>query len=183
MAEGTSIIKYPLESDDTRAAINAAEVLGATVRKFDDFWEIHGCGGKFKNPGAVIDMLNSGTSLRLFFASAARQDFPVSFDGDESLRTRRMSTLMASLEQLGCRCSSENGKCPVTVCGPVKSGRADVDGESSQFLSALLFALPFAEGEFELDLELLNERPYVGITLSWLDFLGIKYETSPDWLH
>ena len=183
MAEGKSILKYPLESDDTKAAINAAKAFGADVLKFDDHWEIHGCGGRFKDPGKTVDMLNSGTSLRLFFSAAARQNFPVSFDGDASLRTRKMSTLIASLEQLGCQCSALNGKCPVSVCGPVKSGRCEVDGESSQFLSSLLFALPFADGEFELDLQLLNERPYVGITLSWLDFLGIKYEVSQDCLH
>ena len=183
LANGTSVLSYPLESDDTKAAIGAAKALGADVTKFADRWEIHGCGGKFKNPEKVIDMLNSGTSLRLFFSAAARQDFPVAFDGDASLRSRKMSTLIETLESLGCRCTSNKGKCPVSICGPVKSGRAVVDGESSQFLSSLLFALPFAEGEFDLDLPFLNEKPYVGITLSWLDFLGIKYEVSPDWLH
>ena len=94
-----------------------------------------------------------------------------------------MAPLIATLESLGCSCTSVNGKCPVSICGPVRSGRAEVNGESSQFLSSLLFALPFADGTFDLDLPFLNEKPYVGITLSWLDFLGIKYEVSPDWLH
>ena len=183
LAEGKSILRYPLESDDTRAAIGAARALGAEVVQHDDFWEISGCGGVFQAPGKTIDMLNSGTSLRLFYSCAARQDFPVTFDGDASLRTRKMATLIETLESLGCRCTSVNGKCPVSICGPVRSGKAQVDGESSQFLSSLLFALPFADGEFELELPFLNEKPYVGITLSWLDFLGIKYEVSSDWLH
>ena len=183
LAEGKSTLRFPLESDDTKAAIGAARALGADVEKKSDIWEISGCGGKFTKPAGVIDMLNSGTSLRLFFSAAARQDFPVAFDGDDSLRTRKMATLIQTLESLGCVCTSVNGKCPVSICGPVKGGKAWVDGESSQFLSSLLFALPFADGEFELDLDLLNEKPYVGITLSWLDFLGIKYEVSSDWLH
>ena len=183
LAEGKSILKFPLESDDTKAAIGAAKALGAEVVKFTDHWEITGCGGIFRDPGKTIDMLNSGTSLRLFFSAGARQNFPIAFDGDASLRTRKMATLIQTLESLGCRCTSQNGKCPVSICGPVRSGKAVVDGESSQFLSSLLFALPFADGEFELELPFLNEKPYVGITLSWLDFLGIKYEVSEDWLH
>ena len=183
LAEGKSILKFPLESDDTKAAIGAAKALGAGVEKFADHWEITGCGGIFRDPGKTIDMLNSGTSLRLFFSAGARQNFPITFDGDSSLRTRKMATLIQTLESLGCRCTSQNGKCPVSICGPVKSGKAAVDGESSQFLSSLLFALPFADGEFDLELPFLNEKPYVGITLSWLDFLGIKYEVSEDWLH
>ena len=183
LAEGKSILKFPLESDDTKAATGAAKALGAGVEKFADHWEITGCGGIFRDPGKTIDMLNSGTSLRLFFSAGARQNFPITFDGDSSLRTRKMATLIQTLESLGCRCTSQNGKCPVSICGPVKSGKAAVDGESSQFLSSLLFALPFADGEFDLELPFLNEKPYVGITLSWLDFLGIKYEVSEDWLH
>ena len=183
MADGVSVLKNPLESDDTRAAAGAARSIGAEVRQSGDHWEIRGCGGRFSDPRKTIDMLNSGTSLRLFFSAGARQDFPLSFDGDASLRTRKMAPLIRTLETLGCVCTSTEGHCPVSIRGPVKSGRAFVDGTSSQFLSSLLFSLPFAEGEFELDLELLNERPYVGITLSWLDFLGIKYEVSPDWLH
>ena len=183
MAEGKSILKYPLESDDTKAAAGAAKALGGEVIQHEDHWEILGCGGAFRNPGQTVDMLNSGTSLRLFFSAGARENFPITFDGDASLRTRKMATLIQTLESLGCKCTSVNGKCPVSICGPVRSGKAEVDGESSQFLSSLLFALPFADGEFELELPFLNEKPYVGITLSWLDFLGIKYEVSPDWLH
>ena len=183
LADGRSVLKYPLESDDTKAAIGAARALGAEVVQHPDHWEIFGCGGIFTPPAETIDMLNSGTSLRLFFSAGARQNFPITFDGDASLRSRKMATLIQTLESLGCRCTSLNGKCPVSICGPVRSGKAVVDGESSQFLSSLLFALPFADGEFELELPFLNEKPYVGITLSWLDFLGIKYEVSPDWLH
>lgn len=183
LADGVSTLHFPLESDDTKAAIGAARALGAEVQQQENFWTIHGCGGKFRKPDGTIDMLNSGTSLRLFFSAAARHDFPVTFDGDASLRSRKMAPLIATLESLGCTCTSINGKCPVSICGPVRSGRAEVNGESSQFLSSLLFALPFADGTFDLDLPFLNEKPYVGITLSWLDFLGIKYEVSPDWLH
>ena len=76
MADGVSVLKNPLESDDTRAAAGAARSIGAEVRQFPDHWEIRGCGGRFADPGKTIDMLNSGTSLRLFFSAGARQDFP-----------------------------------------------------------------------------------------------------------
>ena len=106
LADGVSTLHFPLESDDTKAAIGAARALGAEVQQQENFWTIHGCGGKFRKPDGTIDMLNSGTSLRLFFSAAARHDFPVTFDGDASLRSRKMAPLIATLESLGCSCTS-----------------------------------------------------------------------------
>ena len=71
-AEGTSIVRAPLESADTRAALEAAKSFGAEVVERPGVWEITGCGGKLKNPGKTIDMMNSGTGLRLLTGLAAR---------------------------------------------------------------------------------------------------------------
>ena len=87
-AEGTSVLHAPLESEDTLAALEAAELLGAKVRRFKDRWEIAGTGGRFTDPGRVIDMKNSGTGLRLLSGVCALQSFAITFDGDSSLRTR-----------------------------------------------------------------------------------------------
>lgn len=181
-ANGTSVLEYPLESADTRAAFGAARAFGAEIIQEPERWIIKGTGDVFREPETTVDMLNSGTSLRLMCAAAARQGFQVSFDGDESLRTRPMAGLLRALEQLGVKCSSKEGKCPVSVRGPLRSGHAEVDGSGSQFLSALLLSLPLAQGEFDLELKSLNEQPYVRMTMAWLDFLGLKYECSDDLL-
>lgn len=182
-AEGKSIVRDPLESADTRATLEAAKSFGAKVTEKPGIWEIEGPGGKLKNPGKVIDMMNSGTGLRLMTGLAALQDFPVTFDGDESLRTRKMAPLLEALEKLGAKVTSANGKAPFTICGPLRGGATSIDGTSSQFLSSLLFALPMCKGDCEISLEFLMEQPYVGITCDWLKAAGIEVNKSDDMLH
>ena len=156
-------------------------MLGAKIKTSDDMWEITGCGGDFSNyDGRVIDMANSGTSLRIFTALAATANFPIKFDGDASLRTRPMQQLLDALAKLGVQSESNNGKCPISVTGPLSTNLTEVDGTSSQFLTALLFAAPTAQQDIEIMVKNLNEIPYVRITLGWLDMLGIRYETTPD---
>ena len=81
-AEGESVIHAPLVSGDTMSCLNAARELGAKVKKENNLWTITGTGGQFRSPDGVIEMRNSGTSLRIFTGLAAMADFPVSFDGD-----------------------------------------------------------------------------------------------------
>ncbi|MGE4564692.1 MAG: 3-phosphoshikimate 1-carboxyvinyltransferase [Victivallaceae bacterium] len=181
-ASGVSRLIAPLESADTRSTLAAAVKLGASCRVENGLWEITGCGGKFTAPEQLLDLGNSGTGLRLLSAMAANGANKISFDGDDSLRTRLMKGLLDALTLLGVETSSTAGKCPLTVKGPIRGGKAKVDGTTSQFLSALLFAAPLAPGNTELELDFLNEKPYVDITLGWLDRLGIVYEKSADML-
>ena len=180
LAEGVSTIKSPLISGDTLSSLEAAEAFGATVTKFDNYWTIKGIGGVVKPFEKTIDMGNSGTSLRIFTGLAATLDFPVKFDGDSSLRTRPMTAVLDALGKLGVEIESKDGKCPLMLKGPVKGGKTDVDGTSSQFLTSLLFALPLAEGDSEITVRNLNEIPYVYITLDWLERQGIELEHADD---
>lgn len=183
-ANGTSKLIAPLYSADTLAVRKAAELLGMQVREEDKNWLCTGTGGMFHGaPGTCLDLGNSGTGLRFFTAMAAAGSLRLTLDGDDSLRTRIMAGLLSSLESLGAACSSHGGRCPVTVCGPLKGGSAKVDGSTSQFISSLLFAAPLAEEESRFELDFLNERPYVKLTLQWLDRLGIRYSVSEDELH
>jgi len=179
---GTSVLRAPLGSADTLATLDAAMLLGARVTRCADSWEITGTGGRFTDPGRVIDMKNSGTGLRLLSGMCALQDFTISFDGDSSLRTRKMATLLDSFAKLGARIDAPTGKCPFSLRGPVTGGTVTADGSSSQFLSALLLSLPLAQRDSVVTLEFLNEQPYVGITTSWMDALGLEYRHSEDLL-
>ena len=181
LASGKSVLRSPLASADTLSTLNAAAALGAKVEKFADRWEIAGAGGNLRDPGSVIDMGNSGTGLRMLSALCANCGFPVTFDGDASLRTRPMKNLAAALRELGATVSADF--CPLTVQGPLKGGHAEVEAVSSQFLSALLFALPLAPENSELTVTLLNEAPYVGITLDWLERCGVGFSASRDYRH
>ncbi len=181
--KGVSILRAPLDSEDTRSVLDAAKLFGAPVTEYPDRWEIGGMEGRLQQPGQTVFMNNSGTGLRMLTALAAMQDFPVTFDGDASLRTRLMTGLFGALEDLGVSIDSANGHCPFTVCGPVRGSNARVDGKSSQFLTSLLFALPRSKQDTALDLDYLNEQPYAEITARWLTELGIKYVKGEGLLH
>jgi len=182
MAGGVSHLRAALFSADTDAAVAAARAFGATVDLSNPTdWVIRGVDGKIKRPSGVVDLLNSGTSLRIFTALAALNGFPVSFDGDASLRTRVMKNVLDALAPLGVNSESVGGKCPLTVCGPLRGGRTTVDGKSSQFVTALLFAAPFAPEDSYIEVVNLNEVPYVEITIDWLHKLKIDFDYASDY--
>lgn len=184
-ATGRSILRYPLDSADTRAALNAALAFGAEVEEYPDRWEIGGRGGRFRDPGLVVDLANSGTGLVIMTGLAGLQDFRIVFDGDDSLRSRPVSGVTDALAALGAKIEylGKPGHPPFAVTGPVHGGAARVDGRTSQYLSSLLLALPQAAGESVLSLDYLNEAPYVDITAAWLDALNVRREGSANRLH
>ena len=182
MADGTSTIKKPLVSEDTLSCLKAASILGAWIKRGDDtVWRISGTNGNLLEPAGVIDMGDSGTGLSLFTAIASLMPFPVFFDGDSSLRTRKMAPLLNALEELkGEYNASEGGLCPLAVKGPIQSGEARIDGPSSQYVSALLFAAPLLKGDTIIHVKNPCEIPYVLMTLSWLEKQNIAFEVSSD---
>ena len=182
LGDGVSEIVSPLYSADTRSALHAVSALGAAVEESRECWRITGCGGRFTYPAGPVDLGNSGTTMRIITAAAALGNHPVSFDGDASLRTRIMAGELSALTALGASCTSREGFAPLSVCGPLRGGKAKVDGTTSQYLSALLMALVMAEGDSELELDFLNEADYVRITLDWLDRCGGRVEYSDDLL-
>jgi 3-phosphoshikimate 1-carboxyvinyltransferase len=88
-----------------------------------------------------------------------------------------MMPLLSALENLGATIfESSSGKCPFIIKGPLKVGRTTVSGISSQFLTSLLIACPLAENDSEITVEKLNEKPYVEMTLGWLEKFDVKLE-------
>ena len=180
IADGSSEIHNPLISEDATAALNAAKLLGADVSISEEVWTVTGTAGILKKRSNVIDMQNSGTSLRIFTALASTADFSITFDGDSSLRTRPMTPLISALERLSVKINSTDGRCPLTINGPINGGKTIVEGTSSQFLTALLIALPLAENDSYVKVLNLNEVPYVEMTLDWLCREGIELEYPED---
>ncbi len=180
MAEGTSIVRAPLDSADTRSTLEAAKLLGAKVCEHLDRWEITGIGGRITDPKQVINMGNSGTGLRILSGIAGTADCKITFDGDASLRSRPMGQLTDALNNLGVKVETRGGKCPVSIQGPLQGGKTEVVGTSSQFLTSLLFACSFAQNDTEIFPVNLQEKPYVEITLGWLKRLGVEVEAAPD---
>lgn len=182
MADGISKIHRPLISGDTLSSLNAASAFGAEIDKKKELWIIRGVAGKPLMKPGVIDVGNSGTTLRIFGGLSSISSHKTEFDGDDSLRTRHMAPVLSALEMLGAKTVSKDGKCPLSIQGPIRGGKTSVEGKSSQFLTAILLAVPLIEGDTEISVFNLNEKPYVEITLDWLNRQNIKYEYSKDLL-
>ncbi len=183
LAEGESRIRNPLDSGDTRSALAAARALGATIRETDDGWTVTGTNGVPVAPGAPVDVGNSGTTLYIALAlGALAREGRVRFDGDAQIRARSAANLLRSLADLGARDieSSNGGCCPITIGGPLRGGVTSIECPTSQYLTSLLMAAPFAEEQSVIDVPLLHERPYVLMTLDWMVRLGLRADATPD---
>ena len=182
LADSKSIIRQPLDSDDTRSCIAACKTFGAeiTLREEKDSSKevrlnslhVRGVNG-FKSSAlkdAKIDAGNSGTTLFFALAIAGLQESPIFFTGDEQIQRRSAAPLLDALAGLGVQSQSNNGCAPVTIHGGWKGGRVSISCPTSQYLSALLIAAPLAPAGIvtEIDVPLLNEKPYVEMTLSYL---------------
>ena len=179
LAEGESRIAAPLESADTLAAIDAYRALGATIETSPGRWVVRGTGGRPTAPANIIDVLNSGTTLRLAVGSAALlTEHMAVFTGDDQIRRRPIGPLARSLTDLGAdaRSTLNNGCAPVVIRGRLRGGKTRIEAVTSQYLSSLLINCPLADGDCEIDVPLLNEQPYVHITLGWLERCGIRLE-------
>ncbi len=177
LAEGRSRIIDPLDSGDTRSAVAACRALGATIETGKE-WIVVGTGGKPFLTTTPIDVGNSGTSLSLTTSIAALQEKEAVFDGDASLRTRPMQPLLDALNDLGARAYSleRKGFCPLSIQGRMRGGSTLVSGRNSQYLSSLLISTPLVEGDTEIEVQNLHERPYVEMTLAWLKEQSISWE-------
>jgi len=182
LAAGESEISAPLDSADTLAAVNTYRLLGARIDTRDkSLWRVQGTGGKPTIPDNIIDVANSGTTLRFALGSAALLDAGAAvFTGDEQIRNRPVGPLLNSLNELGAEgfCTRANGQAPVVIRGKLTGGTTSIEAVTSQYLSSLLINTPLAKNDSIINVTRLNERPYVEITLRYLDEQGIKYENQ-----
>ncbi len=156
--------------------IRACRQLGAQISQFPDHLVIQSEG--LRSAVDVIDAGNSGQVLRFVGAVAGLLPTYTVITGDASIRERRpVRPLLEGLSQLGALAVSMRGNdhAPIIVKGPMIGGTALIDGEDSQPVSGLLIAAAFATGKTELFVTNPGEKPWVGLTLSWFDRLGIKY--------
>jgi 3-phosphoshikimate 1-carboxyvinyltransferase len=172
LAQGESTLTGALDSEDTRVMIEALHQLGIAVVASDDntTLRVTGCGGQPPVREADLYVANSGTTIRFLTAMLAATHGKYRLDGIERMRQRPIGDLLDALNQLGADCRSEaNNGCPPVVMNAngLRGGETKIHGDiSSQYLSGLLMAAPYAEREVEIvvDGELVS-KPYVWMTL------------------
>ena len=184
-SRGKSTIINPLISSDTLSTANALKTLGVKI-DYDEGKKLFRVDAENIGKGfdkVTLDLGNSGTGTYLLLGLAASLEKEITITGDESLSNRPIAPLAKAYEDLGAEVSTNDGFLPVTIKGPLKGGRTEIECRTSQYLSSLLLASVLCSADVEITCPLLYEKPYVAITLSWLDRQGISYEISDDYLH
>lgn len=183
LAEGESLLTGALDSEDTRVMAEALARLGGPVvhDPAQRTIRVRGCGGRIPAETADLFAANSGTSMRFLTPLVALGRGTFRIDGTPRMRQRPIEDLLEALQQLGVDARSElaSGCPPVVVrAAGLPGGTARVAGNvSSQFLSGLLMAAPYARRPVELlvDGELVS-RPYVEMTLAVMAAFGVAVE-------
>ncbi|MDR2602268.1 MAG: 3-phosphoshikimate 1-carboxyvinyltransferase [Spirochaetaceae bacterium] len=188
LARGSSCIIRPLQSLDASSCLNAAKKLGASIQEKPDengaleSIYIKGIGGakNFLPQEEPIDVGNSGTTLFLFLSAAALGDKKITFTGDAQIKNRDAGPLLEALKKFGATVESDKGSTPISIRGPWKGGKASIRCMISQYLSSILIAAPLAPKGCvtEVDVNLLNEKPYVEMTIKYLQNQGIIFEND-----
>jgi len=178
LSDGKSIVKDALYSSDTRATIDACKTFGVDVHESGDIISIDNS-INLEGEGGIIDVVNSGTTIRIATAIAAISPNKTILSGDSSIKKRPMKPLLDSLESLGAKCISDDGKPPITVSGTIKGGEVKIIGDvSSQFISALLIIAPRLQNGLELNIEgNIVSKPYIDSTIASMEKFGVEVET------
>jgi 3-phosphoshikimate 1-carboxyvinyltransferase len=190
LAEGETLIHDLLASDDTAVMLEALRQLGCEVQQDGAVLRVRGIGAQLNDSvraaGLKLFLGNAGTAMRPLAAAlallAATQGATFELSGVPRMHERPIGDLVDALRELGCDiiCLGQEGFPPLRLGGPAPLKlyapvrvRGDV---SSQFLTALLLALPLVSIE-DVVIEVVGElisKPYIHITLELLKRFGIE---------
>ena len=182
LCEGQTTVRDLLDSDDTRVMLQALRQLGCGVVVDGTTAVIDGLGGRARQPQAELFLGNAGTAMRPLTAALAVLGGDYRLSGIARMHERPIGDLVDALRALGCSVQylGQDGFPPLHIGQPnLKLDqpipvRGDV---SSQFLTALLMALPLAAQAQDIVIDVVGElisKPYIEITLQLLARFGVK---------
>jgi len=183
LCEGVTTIRDLLDSDDTRVMLVALKTLGCAIEQNGTTVRITGLAGKLSAAQAKLFLGNAGTAMRPLTAALAVLGGDFELGGIPRMHERPIGDLVDALRQLGCQVDylGNDGYPPLHIGKPALrldqpiSVRGDV---SSQFLTALLMALPLAATK-DIVIDVVGElisRPYIEITLNLLARFGVQVQ-------
>jgi 3-phosphoshikimate 1-carboxyvinyltransferase len=181
LAEGASVLEGALFSDDSIHMAAALRQLGAGVEeeRAAARYRVQGTGGAWSAAEATLHVGNAGTAARFLAAAVCLGHGRFVIDGSERMRQRPIGDLVEALRSLGVRVDCPTGCPPVTIhADGLPGGSVEVaGGRSSQYLSGLLLAAPYARGDLEIRAgDDLIARPYVDMTLAVMARFGADVE-------
>jgi len=195
LARGTTDIDELLDADDTRVMIAALETLGVGLERLDPdtphALRVHGVEGAFPVRKAELFLGNAGTAFRSLTAALALAGGEYRLSGVPRMHERPIGDLVDGLRGLGARIDylGNDGYPPLALRGVAGVAASSAPGQalatrvrgnvSSQFLTALLMALPLIARTVPARLEVVGElisKPYVDITLNLMARYGVTVE-------
>ena len=209
LADGATVVRDLLVSDDTARMLDALEKLGIKLEKLSETnWRVYGCGGQFPSKNADLFLGNAGTAFRPLTAALALSGGHYTLSGVPRMHERPIGDLVDALRQIGANveCLVNEGFPPLKIypanllpphfspppqpsplkgegvnpssSNPTIKIRGDV---SSQFLTALLMALPLTKLRATIEVvgELIS-KPYIEITLNLMAKFGV-HVTREGW--
>lgn len=183
LASGTTEIRDLLASDDTARMLEALEKLGVKLEKFaENAWRVTGCNGNFPNKDAALFLGNAGTAFRPLTAALAFSKGNYHLSGVPRMHERPIGDLVDALRQAGADIDylANDGFPPLNI-SPAQlnlSNTIKIRGDvSSQFLTALLMALPLTGETATIEVvgELIS-KPYIEITLNLMAKFGVSVQ-------
>ena len=183
LSEGRCEVSSPLISFDTRATMDAVRAMGAVVTEREGSVTVE-C-ESIHAPARTIDVMNSGTTMRLMTGISSLFSEKVVLTGDSSIQKRPMGPLLDSLSAAGVECSSNGGKPPVEVRGPITGSELVIDGGvSSQFVSSLIMSSPLTGRPTDVRITgHLVSKPYIDITTSMMGKFGVEVTEEGNVFH
>lgn len=157
LANGQTTIEHFLHGEDCLSTIAVFRQLGVAIDVSSDKITVHGTGiESLKQPSTILDMGNSGTTIRLMMGILAGRPFESQLTGDASIQKRPMNRVITPLKTMSAAISAqEGGLAPVTVSAveAITGINYDMTVASAQVKSALLFA-----GMQSDDVTIINEK-------------------------
>ncbi len=183
LSQGTTTVHDLLDSDDTRVMLDALRMLGCGIRQDGNVVQIDGLAGQLGATQAKLFLGNAGTAMRPLTAALAVLGGDFELGGIARMHERPIGDLVDALRQLGCSIDylGNAGFPPLHIGTPtlVLDAPIQVRGDvSSQFLTALLMALPLV-AQKDIVIEVVGElisRPYIEITLNLLARFGVQVQ-------
>jgi len=198
LADGTTVLRGALWSEDTEIMVDALRALGFAVTVGPDAAEagnrtitVEGLGGRIPNAGTQGEPLeiyvgNAGTVARFLAAMLCLGGGVYRLHGTPRMHERPQAALLDALRQLGYRIDASNGRLPATISGENASPRRACSvsiEESSQFASAMLLSARVGGWEVEVVGEDAEESAYVAMTSKLIDVFprhGGEFVIEPD---
>ncbi|WP_386696048.1 3-phosphoshikimate 1-carboxyvinyltransferase [Lonepinella sp. MS14435] len=191
LAKGTTKVTNLLDSDDVRYMLNALKQLGVNYQLSEDksVCEVQGLGGAFQwQSGLALFLGNAGTAMRpltaaLCLANPNAIPSEIVLTGEPRMKERPIKHLVDALLQAGAEVQylEQDGYPPVVIRNNgLHGGKVKIDGSvSSQFLTALLMAVPLATADTEIEIigDLVS-KPYIDITLNMMKIFGVEVENQ-----